>query len=56
VIFALYRRSSTTRHARKGVAEVLVLSSATGQPPDQPAFRRENTRFDNLAQGVSAPF
>ena len=58
VIFALYREEFYNPDTpEKGVAEVLILKQRNG-PTGRIGLRfaGEFTRFDNLAQGVSAPF
>jgi len=58
VILALYREEHYTPDTtEKGVAEVLVLKQRNGPTGRiNLRFAGENTRFDNLAQGVSTPF
>jgi len=58
VIFALYRDEQYNPDTtEKGVAELLILKQRNG-PTGRISLRfaGENTRFDNLAQGMSAPF
>jgi len=58
VIFALYREEFYNPDTpEKGVAEVLILKQRNG-PTGRIGLRfaGENTRFDNLAQGGSAPY
>ncbi len=58
VIFALYREEFYNPDSpEKGVAEVLILKQRNGPTGRiNLRFAGENTRFDNLAQGGSAPF